>query len=157
PAGSTARRLLCRRPKCKSRYHQNSSLYSFLGPDTVRAPNGSRNVDKSGGFSGRFDDRNPGILDRPWRVVAGPVISANVYHCASLPTDRDTTRRAAAANDWARIRQEIAWSKGDLKLPVLASDQKLIASDQKLIAAHLAEIPADLSIPKFVRRVPEVN
>jgi hypothetical protein len=31
PAGSTARRKLCRRPKCEGRYRKNSAHYSFLG------------------------------------------------------------------------------------------------------------------------------
>ena len=34
PAGSTARRKLCRRPKCEGRYRKNSAHYSFLGADT---------------------------------------------------------------------------------------------------------------------------
>jgi hypothetical protein len=33
PAGSTARRKLCRRPKCEGRYRKNSAHYSFLGAE----------------------------------------------------------------------------------------------------------------------------
>jgi hypothetical protein len=36
PAGSTARRKLCRRPKCEGRYRKNSAHYSFLGGGRYR-------------------------------------------------------------------------------------------------------------------------
>jgi hypothetical protein len=142
PAGSTARRLLCRRPACRSAYHQNRAIYSFPGEDTACAPNALRNIDKTGTFSGHLDDR-------PWRIIAaGSAISANVYHCATLPIDPDTVGRAAA-NDWGRIRQEVAWSK---RAHVHGSDIKASSP----VAAHNpypAEIPSDLSIPEFLRRV----
>jgi hypothetical protein len=79
--------------------------------------------------------------DRPWRIVAGPVISANTYHCAAIPIDPDTAKRTAAANDWGRIRQEIAWSK-------CAHGHELNIKASSPVAAHnscLAEIPDDLS------------
>ena len=74
PAGSTARRKLCRRPKCEGRYRKNSAHYSFLGADTTSAANVPRSAQSTGIKSADFDDR-------PWHIVAGPKISAAVYHC----------------------------------------------------------------------------
>src|SRR6516164_8812288 len=39
PAGSTARRIVCRRPKCESKYRQNRGRYSFSAADTISAAN----------------------------------------------------------------------------------------------------------------------
>jgi hypothetical protein len=146
PAGSTARRMLCPRPKCRSRYHQNGGIYSFLAlVDTVRAPNAVRNIDKTGTFS-------RDVNDRPWRIVAaGSAVSANVYYCASLPIDPDTARRTAAANDWSRIRQEISWSKR-ARSP---RDSKIETTHPVVVDnPYLHQIPDGLSIPQFLRRVP---
>jgi hypothetical protein len=57
PPRSTARRKLCRRPKCQARYRQNRALYSFPGPGTGRTANVVRNLDKSGVKRGAFGDR----------------------------------------------------------------------------------------------------
>jgi hypothetical protein len=86
---------------------------------------------------------------RPWRIVVGPVISANAYYYTSLPLDPDTARRAAVANDWGRIQQEIAWSKRARRRRRLN-----IETPPPTVARnpYLAEIPDDLSIPKFLRR-----
>jgi hypothetical protein len=105
PAGSTVRRKLCRRPSCESNYRQNRGLYSFPGADVIRAANTSRNPIKTGIKSGGVTN------DRPWRIVAGPVISATVFQFATLPLDPDTTRRVNAANDFDRIRLETAWGR----------------------------------------------
>jgi len=104
PAGSTARRKLCRRPKCEGRYCKNSAHYSFLGADTTSAANGSRSAQSTGIKSADIDDR-------PCYDVAGPKITAAVYQCATLPVDPDIAARVNAANEWGRIRKEITWSK----------------------------------------------
>src|SRR5262249_44298095 len=57
PAGSTARRILCRRRKCESAYRQNRAFYAFPVPDTALTANVVRNVDKSGTFPRDLDDR----------------------------------------------------------------------------------------------------
>jgi hypothetical protein len=87
PAGSTARRKLCRRPKCEGRYRKNSAHYSFVGADTTSAPNALRSAQFTGIKSADFDDR-------PCYIVAGPKITAAVYHCATLPVDPDIAARA---------------------------------------------------------------
>ena len=139
PAGSTARRKLCRRPKCEGRYRKNSAHYSFLGADTTSAANASRNPIKSGIKSADFDAR-------PWRIVAGPKITAGVYHCATLPVDSDIAARACV-NDWNRIRRENAWCRRPIPIDV---------TTQCRWEPCVPSVPVadDLSIPDFLKREP---
>lgn len=97
PPGRSDRRF-CRKPSCRNQYYRNPVLFDFnapkLGLGTGRAHLASKSSIKPGTFSSDSGDR-------PWRIVAaGSAISANAYHCASLPIDPDTARRTAAANDW---------------------------------------------------------
>ena len=139
PAGSTARRKLCRRPKCEGRYRKNSAHYSFLGADTASAANVPRSAQSTGIKSASLDDR-------PWRIVAGPVITANVYHCASLALDPDTARRVDAANDWRRIKREIAWGWHE-------PPNALFMPSQWEPCVPSSPVADGLSIPDFLRRV----
>jgi hypothetical protein len=93
-------RKLCRRPKCEGRYRKNSAHYSFLGADTTSAANALRSAQFTGIKSADFDNR-------PCYIVAGPKITAAVYHCATLPVDPDIAARVNAANEWGRIRKEM--------------------------------------------------
>jgi hypothetical protein len=142
PAGSTARRKLCRRPKCEGRYRKNSAHYSFLCADTASAANAPRSAQSTGIKSADFDDR-------PCYIVAGPKITAAVYHCATLPVDPDIAARARvnAANDRDRIRKEIAWSKRRPPAP------KEMQSDWKPCSPSVP-VADDLSIPDFLKREP---
>jgi hypothetical protein len=140
PAGSTARRIVCRRPKCESKYRQNRGRYSFSARDTISAANVPRSAQSTGIKSAHFDDR-------PWRIVAGPKISAAVYHCTALPVDPETARRSNAANDWGRIRKESAWSKPRPPAP------KEMQSDWRPCSPSVP-VADDLSIPEFLKREP---
>jgi hypothetical protein len=136
PAGSTARRKLCRRPKCEGRYRINSAHYSFLGADTTSAANVPRSAQSAGIKSADFDDRS-------WHIVAGPKITAAVYHCATLPVDPETARRSNAANDWERIRKESAWSKAKAPAP------EEMQSDWRPCSPSVS-VADDLRIPNFL-------
>ena len=138
PAGSTARRKLCRRAKCEGRYRKNSAHYSFLGADTTFAANVPRSAQSTGIKSAGFDDR-------PCYIVAGPKITACVYHCATLPVDPDIAARVNASSDWGRIRKEIAWSKPRPPAP------KEMQSDRRPCTPSFP-IADDLSIPDFLKR-----
>jgi hypothetical protein len=138
PAGSTARRKLCWRPKCEGRYRKNIARYSFLGADTTSAANALRSAQSAG-------IKSAGLDDRPWYIVAGPKISAAVYHCTALPVDPETARRSNAANDWGRIRKEIAWSKRRPPAP------KEMQSDWRPCSPSVP-VADDLSIPDFLKR-----
>jgi hypothetical protein len=85
--------------------------------------------------------------DRPWYIVAGPKITACVYHCGTLPVDLDIAARVSAAIDWGRIRKEIAWSKRQPPAP------KEMQSDWKPCSPSFP-VADDLSIPDFLKREP---
>jgi hypothetical protein len=142
PAGSTARRKLCRRPKCEGRYRKNSAHYSFLGAgaDTASAANVPRSAQSTGIKSADFDAR-------PWYIVAGPKITAAVYHCATLPVDPETAQRINAANDRDRIRRGMAWC------PRRPTAPKEMQSDWRPRSPSVL-VADDLSIPDFLKREP---
>ena len=142
PTGSTARRKLCRRPKCEGRYRKNGAHYSFLGADTTSAANVPRSAQSTGI---RFD----GLGDRPWYIVASPPISACVYHCAAQPLDADTANRIYAANNWDRIRREIAWCRARLPFPIDVTTQSRWEP-----CVPSVPVADDLSIPDFLKREP---
>jgi hypothetical protein len=142
PARSTARRMLCRRPKCKARYGKDTAHYSFSTQDIILAPNAPRSAQSTGIKGADLDGR-------PWHIVAGPQITACVYHCATLPVDPDIAARArvSAANDRDRIRKEIAWSKPRPPAP------KEMQSDWRACSPSVP-VADDLSIPHFLKREP---
>ena len=140
PAGSTARRKLCRRPKCEGRYRKNNAHYSFLGADSTLAANAPRSAQSTGIKSADLDAR-------AWHIVAGPKIIAAVYHCATLPVDPDIAARVNASSDWGRIRKEITWSKPRPPAP------KEMQSDWKPCPPSVA-VADDLGIPDFLKREP---
>jgi hypothetical protein len=139
PAGSTARRKLCRRPKCEGRYRKNSAHYSFLGADTTSAANVPRSAQSTAIKSADFNAR-------PY-IVAGRKVSASVYHCATLPLDQETAKRIAAANDRDRIRRGIAWCPRRPPAP------KETQSDWRPYSPSVP-VADDLSIPAFLKREP---
>jgi hypothetical protein len=45
------------------------------------------------------------------RTIAGPSLDERSLRAATLQLDPETSQRTNAANNWGRIRKEIAWSK----------------------------------------------
>jgi len=134
PAGSTARRKLCQRPKCEGRYRKNSAHYLFLGADTTSAANVLRSAQSTG-------IKSAGLDDRPWYIVAGPKITAAVYHCTTLPVDPEIAARAC---DWGRIRKEVT---------ALAPAPNEMQLDWRPCSPSVS-VADDLSIPDFLNREP---
>ena len=83
------------------------------------------------------------------RVIVGPVenYGARSLWAASLPPDLDIAAREREANNWDRIRKEIAWSKPRPPAP------KEMQSDWRARSPS-APIADDLSIPDFLKRQP---
>jgi hypothetical protein len=81
PAQSTARRQLCRRPKCRSQYSRNGSFFTYPVASTVRDAERSRSAHSTGVKSARESDR-------PWRLAGGRITAAE-YHCATVPDGPD--------------------------------------------------------------------
>jgi hypothetical protein len=90
---------------------------------------------------------------RPWHIVAGHPISACVYHCAAQPLDADTAYRIYAANNWDRIRREIAWCRA--ARPPIPVDVTTQSRWEPCVPS--VPIADDLSIPDFLRREPAVS
>jgi hypothetical protein len=119
---------------------KTEAVTHFRAGDTAFAANASRSAQSTGIKSASLDDR-------PWHIVAGPKVSASVYHCATLPVDPDIAARVNAANDRDRIRKEIAWSKRRPPAP------KEMQSDWKPCSPSVA-VADDLGIPHFLKRDP---
>jgi len=98
---------------------------------------------------------NPRALDLTvWATDLGillpaPPIGACVYHCAAQPLDADTANRIYAANNWDRIRREIAWCRARLPFPVDVTTQSRWEP-----CVPSVPVADDLSIPDFLKREP---
>jgi len=98
----TEHQRICGKRRCRNALQATKRTKGQLAPSRVFGP--IKNPIKMG-------IKSAGLDDRPCYVVAGPKISAAVYHCASLPLDPETAKRVADANNWDRIRKEIGWCR----------------------------------------------
>jgi hypothetical protein len=156
PAGSTARRLLCRRPRCESAYRQNRAFYAFPVPDTALTANVVRNADKTGTFSRDLDDRS-------WRIVAGPespsaqlrfaiVGGKEAVEAVNRTNLRHWREHNAKAEDRCCL---IKHHDPPINFPNAPTVDSNRPSSTKPTQVHNpTEIAADLSVPEFLRRVP---
>jgi hypothetical protein len=132
PSGRSARKF-CRRPRCRTEYHKNRDLFAGFSanplPSIVRPTVSPRSAQSTGIKSAHQDAR-------PWRIVAGPVITANVYHCAAVGGD-DVKQTAHKGNADRR--------------PIIES-QDCAPSDWKpYLPSDYLTLP-DLTIPTFLWR-----
>jgi hypothetical protein len=81
------------------------------------------------------------------RIIAGPSLDERSLRAATLQLDPETSQRINAANDWGRIRKEIAWSRPRPPAP------KEMQSDRTPCAPSVP-VADDLSIPDFLQREP---
>jgi hypothetical protein len=128
-------------PNVKAVTEKIVPIIRFWAQDTTSAANALRSAQSTA-------IKSAGLDDRSWHIVAGPKISAAVYHCTALPVDPETARRSNAANDWGRIRKESAWSKPRPPAP------KEMQSDWRSCSPSVL-VADDLSIPDFLKRVSE--
>ena len=145
PPGRSDRRF-CRKPSCRNQYRRNPVLFDFGEPKTGHSTGPADLALKSPIKSGAFCGLEP---DRPWRIAAGPKISASNYHCATVPLDPERAKRTAAANDQDRIRSEIAWNERRPHSPVdVTTHSRWQPSWQPQWPS-----PTD-DLPKFLKREP---
>jgi hypothetical protein len=130
------KRVICKKAKCRRAFQGRSVRGSHPTSSGVKP------FQKTPDF---IDSKRPLKPDRPYYIVAGPIISANVYHCVSLALDPDTARRVDAANDWRRIKREIAWGRHE-------SLDALLVVSQCEPCVPSSPVADDLSIPDFLRR-----
>jgi hypothetical protein len=169
PVGSTARRKLCRRPKCGSSYRRNRSLFTFLGTDTRCAANASRNPSRiKSALAGE-----PG-----WRIIAGPQLTAAQFHCATVPDGpngqwKDGGYGRIEARNRAALREHFGRQAhligphdspvnivGSYKFPNAPAidlgfndaPAPMTIEQQTRLAGLLKQIPQDLSIPDWLGR-----
>jgi hypothetical protein len=142
----SGQKKFCRRPKCRTEYHANPGLFELKAQKPAHASSehrlGSRNADETGIKSGLVDDR-------PHRIVAGPVITANVYHCATVPDGPDCQW---AGGEWRRIggRNRAALKARPKSRKELARVQ-FYSDWRPCLPSDRATLP-DLSIPDFLKR-----
>jgi hypothetical protein len=89
PTGSTVRRMLCKRSKCRNSYRQNAAQYAFSRGGTCSASNGVKSADKTGTKTGQFSGRPI----RWKRLSAGPTLTPSQLLCAVVADGPD--------NQWA--------------------------------------------------------
>ena len=89
---------------------------------------------------------NPRALDLTvWATDLGILLPAP----HAQPLDADTANRIYAANNWDRIRREIAWCRARLPFPVDVTTQS--RWEPSVPSVPVAD---DLSIPDFLKREP---
>jgi hypothetical protein len=95
PAGRSDRRF-CRKPGCRHQYRRNPPLYAApevkTGQGVGCADLALRNPIKSGTKTGD-------LLDRPWRIVAGPKMTATSLQFATIPLDPTLAARLTRTHE----------------------------------------------------------
>lgn len=173
PADSTARRVLCRRPKCRSQYQRNRSFFDYPAPNTAFDAERSKSARKSGTKTGQFGPRST-----YWRrLSAGPTLALSQLRCAVVPDGPDcqwaggSIERIEAANrraleayfdkldstgiDYCSVcgREDdlVDYKVGDQWVTTCRAHRRPAAAT---IADGVPSVPIadDLSIPEFLRR-----
>jgi len=139
---------LCYRLKCRSAYRKNRPGFMFPGQGSGSVKERARNADLTG-IKSATDSR----FFTPWRVVAaGAPISANQYHCATVPDGMDCQW---AGGDYERIEAKntaalVAHAKTRRKSPAVPNCDAAPSHWHPVSPAQ--PIPDDLSIPAFLVR-----
>jgi hypothetical protein len=168
PPGRSDRRF-CRRPSCRSQYRRNPILFNFDKPKTDRTTGPADLSLKSPIKSGTFGGLE---TDRTWRIVAGPELTPEQLRLAiGTDYDRQVLRENFRANakHWnaaALIGPNDAPVNvvGGYKFPgapnidLYPAESPIRNRPTDLNPAapnkYIDQIPADLSIPPSLRRVP---
>jgi hypothetical protein len=157
PAKSTARRKLCKRPKCEGRYRQNRRHYAFSGQDTISAANALRSAHKSHVSDGH-----------KWALAAGPALTAKQLHCVTVADGPDCQwsggeyERIEAKNRAALETVDDCFTEPDWREVISPDGVRCwvtrgrphptgTPSDWQPCASDIP-IADDLSIPDFLRR-----
>jgi hypothetical protein len=129
----------CRRPKCRSRYRGNSGLYDWPSPQLGPSAKLIISNSKSAHFTGL---KSGGLADQPWRIAAGPSMTAGAFYCATVDPPKIEARQAAQPAPKSSV------VSADLNPVSLTPEQLQQLNDL------LFQIPGDLSIPAFLKQGP---
>lgn len=150
------RRRLCHRPKCRSAYRGNRLKFTFPGLGSGSVKERARNADGMG-IKSATDAR-------PWRVIAGPQLTADQLRCATVPDGGEHERieaknRAALRAHFAKLAKDCLIQPHHPPVNILGGYRfpgaPVIDLSPPLSAptiAHNLPVSDDLSIPDFLRR-----
>ncbi len=173
-----SRRQVCNRPKCKAAYRASPGRYKW--PEMVPTALGSGSCKVDAKSAHKTGVKNARQSARPWRLVAGPEPTDSQFHCATVPDGPDCQwedgeyQRIEARNK-AALRKHFAGRATDCLIqphhppvnvlggyrfpdaPDIDATGAPIAGtmtieEQTKLADLLKQIPADLTIPVFLRR-----
>jgi hypothetical protein len=141
----------CRRPRCRSKYYGNPGFYDWptrqMGPSASLTISNPKSAHSTGLKSSRLGDRA-----RPWRIVAGRELTPTQLHCAILPPDPQLVARLTRQHkQYYCDTAKSLIGPTDLpinKIPGLTRPRSPI--DRAALSA--LPLPADLTIPDFLRR-----
>jgi hypothetical protein len=149
-AVGNSRREICDDQRCRGQFRRHRE--QFFGP-WYPNPFSSSKPEKSSTKS----TLKTGIkFDRAWTQIAGPTLSTISFRFATLPLDREFAREIAKTNHgyWLERSELPVNILGGYKFPGARSIDLNPATSPRSCATkpYLEQIPADLSIPPFLRR-----
>ena len=167
PAGARSDRKFCRRPRCRTEYRNNRGVFELSGSspwgDSAPSTLSSKSAQSTGTKSAHIDDR------KPWRVVAGPELTASQLHCAVIPDGPDGWRGGGCerieVNNCAALKtvdvftepewREVMSPDGVRCFVTRFRDARVdgVPSDWKPCSPSVP-VADDLSIPDFLKREP---
>jgi hypothetical protein len=93
------RRLICGKVKCRRAFRNNCWLGRY------HTSSAAKSTSKEANFIGVRGPHNP---DRPWRIVAGPELSASAFHCAAVRGEETVKAiNRANAGHWRDANAEL--------------------------------------------------
>ena len=171
-------RLVCKRSGCRTAYQQNRAYYEFdpskTHPRIVLGETSSKNA--------HFTGVGEASGGRKWRQIAGPPLTPNQFHCAAVPDGPNcrweggayerieaSNRAALKAAEQAEIEASGEFTEPEWREVISPDGVRCFVTrfrgcrapapiapkiDADRVKALIEQIPDDLSIPTFLRRVP---
>ena len=143
----TERQLVCGKRRCRNALQARQNLGRYLAPSNGVSP--LENPIKPG-------IKIDGAVDRPWRLVAGPALTPNQFHCATIggaeaveAANRTNLRYWREAN--AKAEAKTLVKRHDLPGTITLGQPRQDAC-RVYVIGKTHRLPDDLSIPDFLRR-----
>jgi hypothetical protein len=170
PPGRSDRRF-CRKPSCRSRYRQNPGLFDFFEPNMGL---GTGPADLSQKKSIKSKSKSALETDRAWHFVAATearnrrlleehfdkLDSTAIDYCARCGRDDDLVDYKVDGDRWTttccecRTRFSAGQQRVKSGVPDGTPGSAWTAEELARLEDYRGQVPDDLSIPKFLRRVP---
>jgi hypothetical protein len=160
-------RLICKRSKCRNALRMGLSFGHFY-EQTGQGPSDGVMLQEVPVNSAPASDSKP--LDRRWIQIAGPLLTPNQFHCATVGgSAMDAVLRIEAQNkamlkaaEEAEIAANGEFSDADWREVISSDDVKCFVTTFTVAVTDTynaspvpdAQMPDDLTIPEFLRRQP---